>query len=248
MRENHSNINIIDTPSSQFDKIIEGFIVLLLAFMPLAFGAVEAWSEEVVIILAAAISTCFLLKLIIEKDTPVVWSWVYVPVILFILITVLQLAVLPANMVNIISPNTVETKQQLLGDLPDSDVLLRSMTLTFYPNATRHGLRLILAMSAVFFVVINVYRRPDQVKRLLGSIAIIGGAIALLALAQDLLGNGKIYWFVPTASGKADSATFINHSHYGQFMNLSIGAALGLLFVKLHEEFSNKKITPAICS
>jgi len=104
------------------------------------------------------------------------------------------------------------------------------MTLSFYPNATKHNLRLILAVAAVFFVVVNVYRRAEQIKRLLAAIAIIGGAIALLALAQDLFGNGKIYWIVPTGHGETYSGPFINHSHYGQFMNLSIGAALGLLW------------------
>ena len=245
MIENQNNINIIDTPLSRFDKVIEGLIILLLAFMPLAFGAVEAWSEQVVIILTAVISICFLLKPIFEKNTRLIFSWAYIPVILFVLIAVFQLIPLPASIVNTISANTAVTKQELLGDLPDSTAVLESMTISFYSNATKHDLRLVFAAITIFFVVLNVYRRPDQIKRLLGAIAVIGGAIAILALVQNLLGNGKIYWFVPTSSGKADSATFINHSHYGQFMNLSIGAALGLLIVKLHEAFTRKKVTPA---
>jgi O-antigen ligase len=119
------------------------------------------------------------------------------------------------------------------------------MTLSFYPNATKQNLRLVLCVAAVFFVVLSVYRRPDQIKRLLAGIAIIGGSIAVLALAQDLLGNGKIYWFVSPGAGQAYSGTFVNHSHYGQFMNLSIGAALGLIMVKLHEAFTGTKVTPA---
>jgi tetratricopeptide (TPR) repeat protein len=246
MKESLNDINIIDTPSSQFDTCIEVLLVLLLTFMPLAFGVVEAWSEEVVIILAASVSICFLLKLIFDKNTSLIWSWTYIPAILFVFTGVFQLIELPTGIVNVISHNTVETKQLLLADLPDAANLLNSMTLTFYPNATKHDLRLVFAATALFFVILNVYRRPDQIKRLLGTVTIIGGFIALLALSQDLFDNGKIYWYVPTISGKANSAAFINHSHYGQFMNLSIGAALGLLLVKLHEAFSNKKITPAI--
>jgi tetratricopeptide (TPR) repeat protein len=166
-------------------------------------------------------------------------------VALFILVAVFQLIRLPTGLVNLISPNTAATKQELLGDLPNSSELLSSMTLSFYPNATKHNLRLVLAIAAVFFVVVNVYRRPDQIKRLLGAIAIIGGSIAVLALAQDLLGNGKIYWLVPSGAGKAYSGPFVNHSHYGQFMNLSIGAALALVLVKAHELFTGKQVTPA---
>lgn len=231
---------------SRFDKVIELLLITLLAFMPLAFGAVEAWSEEVVVVLTAAISVCFLLKLIFEKNTRVIWSWAYIPVALFLLVAVFQLISLRTDLVSAISPNTAAVKKELLGDLPNSAALLKSMTLSFYPNATKHDLRLVLAVAAVFFVVVNIYRQPEQIKRLLAAIAIIGGSIAVLALAQDLLGNGKIYWVIPTGHGGAYSGTFINHSHYGQFMNLSIGAALGLIMVKVHEVFTGKKVTPPL--
>ena len=245
MKENRINLSVIDAPVSHFDKIIEWLLILLLAFMPLAFGAVEAWSEQVVVALAAAISLCFLLKLIIEKNARFIWSWAYVPVAIFILVAVVQLIPLRTSLVTAISPNTAATKAELLDDLPNSNALLRLMTLSFYPNATKHNLRLVLSIAAVFVVIVNIYRRPDQIKHLLGAIAIIGGSIATLALAQDLFGNGKIYWFVSPGAGLAHSGTFVNHSHYGQFMNLSIGAALGLIMVKIHETFTGQKVTVA---
>ncbi len=246
MKESLSNLDIIDVHPGRFDQVIEWLLISLLAFMPLAFGAVEAWSEEVVAILAAAISICFLLKLAFQKETKLVWSWAYVPAALFILIAVFQLIPLRAGLISAISPSTAATKKELLSDLPNSDILLKSMTLSFYPNATAHNLRLVLAVAAVFFVVVNTYRSQEQIKRLLGAIAIIGGSIAVLSLSQSLFGNGKIYWLVPSGSSKASSGTFINHSHYGQFMNLSIGAALGLIMVKVHEAFSGRKVTPPV--
>ena len=246
MKESLSNLNIIDVHPGRFDQVIEWLLISLLAFMPLAFGAVEAWSEEVVAALAAAISICFLLKLVFQKEAKLVWSWAYIPVALFILITVFQLIPLRAGLINAISPSTVATKKELLYDLPNSGILLKSMTLSFYPNATAHNLRLVLAVAAVFFVVVNTYHRPEQIKRLLGAIAIIGGSIAVLSIAQSLFGNGNIYWLVPSGSNKASSGTFINHSHYGQFMNLSIGAALGLIMVKIHEAFRGRKVTPPV--
>jgi len=246
MKGNGINLEFIDTRLSMFDKVIEWLLILLLAFMPLAFGAVEAWSEEVVVALAAAISICFLLKLVYGKDVRPIWSWAYIPVALFILVAIFQLIPLPDGVVDVISPNTTAVKKELLGDLPDSSGLLKSMTLSFYHQATKHDLRLVLAVASVFFVVVNVYRRAEQIKRLLGAIAIIGGSIALLALAQDLFGNGKIFWVAPTLSGEAYSGPFINHSHYGQFMNLSIGAALALVMVKVHEAFIRKRIIPSL--
>ena len=64
MKESLSNLDIIDVHPGRFDQVIEWLLISLLAFMPFAFGAVEGWSEEVVAALAAAISICFLLKLV----------------------------------------------------------------------------------------------------------------------------------------------------------------------------------------
>ncbi len=242
------NTNWLDTNStaqsaSWFDKVIEWLMISLLAFMPFAFGAVEAWSELVVIFLAGSIAVCFALKLVFHRDTTFLWSWAYLPVGLFVLVAVFQLFPLPTAFVKTISPHTAALKTQLFGELPSTNTLISSMTVSFYPNATVHDLRLVLAIAVLFVVVLNIYRRPEQVKRLLAAIAVIGGMVALLALAQDLFGNGKIYWTV-ACYGKPFSGPFINHSHYGQFMNLSIGACLALLLVRLHEAFAGKKITP----
>ena len=231
--------------ANRFDTVIEGLLIGLLVFMPLAFGVVHAWSEEVVVVLSGAIVFCFLLKLVLHRDCGIVWSWSYVPVGLFVLIAVFQLVPLPAGLVKTLSPNTAVLKTELLGDLPNADQSLELMTLSFYPNGTRHDLRLVLAVAGVFVVVLNVFRRPEQIKRLLMAIAVIGGVIAAITLTQNIFGNGKIFWFVPTRHGGAHSGPFVNHSNLGQFMNLSIGATLGLLCVKLHEAFAGKKATPA---
>jgi O-antigen ligase len=213
--------------------------------MPFALGARAAWSEEVVIALSGAIVICFLLKLVYHREQSLIWTWAYVPIVALLLVATLQLISLPADLLNIVSPNTATLKTELLGDLPNvgpGTPVLKTMTLSFYPNATKHDLRLILAVAAVFVVVLNVFHRPDQIKRLLMAIALIGSVIALIALAQNLFGNGKIYWFVPTIR-ETYSGPFVNRNHYGQFMNLSIGAALGYLCVKLREDFIRRKVT-----
>jgi hypothetical protein len=236
---------LLDRPTADWpDRLIEWLLVLLLAFMPLALGAVHAWSEQVVISLAAALSLVFLLKLTVCRPVGSAWSWAYVPVAVFVGVAALQLWPLPASLVRIVSPHTLALKEDLLGSLPAAGRSLTSSPVTLYPDGTRHDLRLVLAVAAVFVVVVNVYRTPSQIQRLLAAVAAIGGGIGLLALAQDVAGNGRIYWLIPAYDG-AFSATFINHSHYGQFMNLSMGAALALLLVRLHQAFHGRRITPA---
>jgi tetratricopeptide (TPR) repeat protein/O-antigen ligase len=233
----------------RFDMVIEGLMIGLLAFMPLALGAAQAWSEQVVVALTGSMVLCLTLKLTLCKNCQAVWSWAYLPLVLFLILVSLQLVPLPAPIVQAVSPSTAALKTELLSDLPNAPTILDSMTISFYPLATRHGLCLLLAATGVFVVVVNVYRSPGQIKRLLGIVVFIGAGVALLALAQNLWGNGKIYQLIPTWNGKACSGPFINHSHYGQFMNLSIGAAFGLLLIKLHEHFQNREVTlPAVAA
>ena len=77
---NYSGLNTESDYQSYFDKTIEWLLISLLIFMPLALGAVEPWSEEIVIFFASAITITFLLKLVFEKDTQIFWSWTYIPV------------------------------------------------------------------------------------------------------------------------------------------------------------------------
>jgi len=245
MGDNQIAFEKIQMPAGKFDTVIEWLLTILLAFMPLAFGVVHAWSEQIVLVLSGAILFCFLLKVLYHHNESVVWTLAYLPIVVFLLIALLQLIALPTGLVRIISPNTAAMKMELLQDLPNADTLLKSMTLSFYAYATKHDLRLVISLAAVFIVVVNTYRRPWQVKRLLMTIALIGGGVAVITLGQQFFGNGKIYWLIASKNTDGHSGPFVCHSHYGQFMNLSIGAALGWLCVTVHERFSGKRINPS---
>lgn len=237
---------LLDTPLCVFDHIIEKLLIGLLVFMPLAMGVRSAWTEEVVIVLSGLIFLLYMLMLVVYRRRRLVRTWAYVPVLIFVLVPVVQLVPWPTAWVNDVSPNTVAVKNDLLGDIPVPDVntpASDTVTLSFYTHATRHDLRMVLAVAGMFVVVLNVFRRTDQIKRLLLSIALIGGGIALTAMLQDVFGNGRIFWIIPTPSNTAYAGPFINHSHYGQFMNLSVGAALGYLCVRLSEDFARRKVT-----
>jgi O-antigen ligase len=215
------------------DAAVEWLLVALLAFLPFAFGAVEPWSEFVAVAAALVLSVLLVVRRLTRRDCPGAWSWAYVPVALYVLLVLLQLAQLSPSLVG---AETVALKSRLLADLPEATRAAHAATLSFYPPATRHDLRVVLLAAAVFAAVVEVYRRPEQVRRLLVAVTCIGGAVALLALAQHVTGATHVYWTVPLRSGaRAEGGPFVNHNHFAQFMNLSIGAALGLLVVKLRE-------------
>ncbi len=234
-----------DGRRQQLDRAIEWLLVLLLAFMPLAFGAVEPWSEEIVVALAAAICLCFCARMAVGGRDTLPRTWAYVPILVFVGIALVQLVPLPVSLVQLLSPNTVAQKMKAFNDSTEVGALPSTTQLSFYAYATKHDLRLVLAAVAVFVTVLGVFRRPQQIARLLLAVTIIGASVALLALVQNIAGNGKIYWLVPSPHGSALSGPFVNHNHYAQFMNLSIGAALALVFVKVHRKFRAGTITPA---
>ncbi len=145
----------IGATQNKFDTVIEYLLGGMLVFMPLVFGARNVWTEEVVIALSGCIVICFLLKLIVDRNQRIVWTWAYVLVGLFVLIVLLQLISLPSGLLSKVCPNTVRLRTELLWDLPQAEELLKSMTVSLYPNGTKHDLRLVLSVAAVFFVVLS---------------------------------------------------------------------------------------------
>lgn len=230
-------VEVLDPPD-RFDLAIEAILVLLLAFMPLAFGGVEPWAQAIIFLLIGVAGLCLMLKLALRPGARIVRSWAYLPILLFLVVVGAQLLPLPAGVLKVVSPATVEIKTRLLADLPDAPRLLRTMTLSFYPHATRQTLRIVLTAAAVFTLVVNVYRRPEQVKRILIAITLIGALVALIALAQDFTRANAIYWdgaFQPFGGYRATSGPFVNYNNFSQYMNLSMGAALGLLVLYFTE-------------
>jgi tetratricopeptide (TPR) repeat protein len=222
------------TPLSAFDRAIEGLLVILLTFMPLAFGAVESWSQQIVVMICWAMMVCLGLKAVFHSDFELVWSWAYVPLGLLLLIVTVQLVPLPSWALAAVSPNTVALKTRLLGNLLPTEETSGGVTISFYSLATARALRLALSVVAVFFVTVNVYRRTDQIKRLLAVVSVIGGGIALLALAQAITNTDRIFWLT-SVGGPALGGPFVNRNNFCQFMNLSVWAALALLLVNLKE-------------
>lgn len=227
-----------------FDSAIEKCLFVLLGFMPLAFGVQSARAKLLVVGLSGLMLVILMIKLVVYPQQRLVWSWAYLPVALFVGLVFFQLIELPAGIADAISPNTSRLRDELLADLPTNANTSDKFALSLYSYATKHDLRLLLSAFAVFVVVSNIYVHPHQIKRLLRAIMLIGGLVALIALAQDIYDNGRIYWHFksPHPHAKANSGPFVNHNHFGQFMNLSIGATLAWLCVKLHEDFGRKRM------
>jgi O-antigen ligase len=227
----------LPTAGRQWEQILGGIFIALLAFMPAAFGAVEAWSELVVVLAAAALSLGLAARFIFDRDFRFTRSWLYIPLAIFATVVAFQLVSIPASFVRAIASSTVQTREDLLGKVFSPD---QTTTLSFYPLSTAEHLRLVLIGLSVFAVVSCCFRRTQHIKILLIAIFVIGCAEAVLSLAQIATGSGSIYWYYTVKQGVHTSGTFINYSNFSQFMNLSLGAGLALLLVRVEEQRRNE--------
>lgn len=234
-----SESSLLPLLAERLDLAVEFLLAGLLGFMPFAFGAIQPWSQQVVVMVSGVMVFCLLLKQLLCRQGKIVLTWAYLPIVAFLLIAVLEIIPLPVRIISILSPETATLKTSLLFGSDADSSKLGWTTLSFYPHQSKEAIRIVLAAASVFFVVVNSYRSAEKIKRLLRAIVFIGAGVALLAIVQDVFGNGKIYFFVTTPL-KANSGPFINHSHFGQFMNLSIGAAIALGLVKLLEDIGRQ--------
>ena len=215
-----------ESNQTPLDWVVEALMAAALVFLPLAYGTTQPWSQEIYFILVAAMGLCTLLRAIVYGDR-LVRTWAYVPIGLFIGLVLLQLVPLPRAVLNAVSPHTLGLKDEFLAGLTTS----AKPTLTFYALATERQLRLVLSVATIFAVVVQTYRTPERRFRLLTTAAAAGLAVALLAAYQDLTRAEMIYGVVPV--GHKNAGPFQNYSHFSQFMNLSVGAALAWLLSSL---------------
>src|SRR4051794_730881 len=205
--------DLLPVAGAKWDWGITGLLAALLIFMPFAFGAVEPWSELIVILLAAALSLCLAWRALVDREFRVARTWLYLPVFLFLLLIVLQQIQLPAVIVHSIAPANVMTKEKLLGESFQSDQLT---TLTFFSRNTAQQLRLAIVFTTIFVVVASVFRTARLIKYLLSIIFAIGCAEAALSLAQIITGSKGIYWRIPAGQGLATAGSFVNYSNFAQ--------------------------------
>ena len=218
---------------AKWDWSITGLLAALLVFMPAAFGAVDAWSELIVVVGAAALSLCVIARVGLDREFRLARTWLYVPPALFLLLVGLQLMPMPISIVRSLAPWNIATREQLLGENFGPTQLT---TMSFYPRATADQLRLALVAATVFVTVASVFRTVRLIKILLTVVFTIGCAEAALALAQILTGSNGIYWRIPAGQRIVTSGTFVNYSNFAQFMNLSLGAGLALVLFRLQDQ------------
>jgi O-antigen ligase len=219
----------------KLDFAIEAVLIALLAYLPFALGGVFAISHVVLMVGAAVMGLCFALRCLVDRESDVVWTWGFVPIVLFLGLVAFQLLPLDADVLASWAPGSAEIWREL-GGAPER------ATISLYPWATRVDLHLLLAVSLIILVVSNVYREAAALKRLLLALAVIGLAAALLALMQDITSATAIFWTYKPGGAGVTGGPFVHRGHFAEFTNLSMGAGLALLLVRAVERRPGRQL------
>ncbi|HHT9154996.1 MAG TPA: O-antigen ligase family protein [Candidatus Tripitaka sp. YC43] len=255
--------------SGTCQKVIEGLILFLLVFTPLAFGARETWAITIMECISFLALATWLVKMTCEKELVFTKLLFLIPLAIALSLILLQLLPLPARFLGLVSPgtfhlykeaipdwpegipfNTIETTASELGIyLPSHEPPSITQTLSLYPFDTKIELLKFLTYLSIFFIVINNFVDQKALKRLTMANIFMGLFLAIFALIQYFTWNGKIYWFREQywLRGEARGFSFpfgpfTNRNHFAGYMEMIIPLTLGQLVAGLLQiEASGKK-------
>lgn len=205
-----------------------GVTVAVIGIAAASYGAVSPAGELPLLLGSFALACLALAKLAGGAGS----RWLAGPIALlggFAVLALGQAISLPSSIVATLSSTRLSRTSELLEESP------AWLSLGYFPPATLHGLRLLLVGIAVFTSVALCCGGRRRAKTLLLGTFAVGVAESILALLQIATGAEGIYW-TQLALGGVRSGSFVNHSNFSQFLNLTGGAGLGLLFVRLSED------------
>lgn len=212
------------------DPVLRWGPPVLLAFAPLAWGSVEAWSEMVVIVGAAAIGAVWLLRLAILPEYCAtnrltrghIGSWsagLHGPLIAIGCVGLLQLAPL-GPLAAIVSPLGADIQRQ-------AGLAAGSLSLSMARQETLRSLAQFAGLALLFFSVFDGLPGRTEVRRLAAVFMALGFAHAVGGILWHYQGSGRAYWGA-TAGGSA-FGPFINRNNFASLMGMTLLLGFGFL-------------------
>ncbi len=231
------------------DFLIRGGLVLLLVLAPLPFGSVEPWAYSALELGVALVGLLFLYRLFLFPSTRIRFSPLLLAPAGFLLLMGLQLVPLPPQLLRTLSPSTAslydrtvpgysdQTKEIAAADAaalgPGAPAPGGWRPLSQAPFATRTYLLKGVAFTLFLFLLLNAFRGTRQARLLLYAFVAMGTFEAFYGLLEYLSGHQHIFAYQKKYYLEAATGTFINRNHFAAFLEMSLLAALGLLFSRL---------------
>ena len=203
-----------------------GALIGLLVLAPLPFALARDWGE------ALLTGLCFLLLALwcaVTSVSPGSRQWPIVgwPVTLLLVVqgwALLQTVPLPAEWVRTLDPDLLTLRGSAT-----------TATLSLDPYYTLRQALLGLGFTALFFVAAATVRTRQRVAWLLGALVISGACQAAYGVFMVLSGL-ELGFFVEKYVGEGvTTGTFVNRNNLAGYLNLCLGAGIGLLLAQLSD-------------
>ncbi|MHB8882365.1 MAG: O-antigen ligase family protein [Thermodesulfovibrionales bacterium] len=213
-----------------FKQPLNIIFLFLLVFAPLAFGTVEAWS---LLVMEGLALLCLLLCLRQPGQArplarPLARPFRRVPgllpLLLLCLYHLLQAIPLPAGLIGLLSPATL----QLFGQ---ADGLVSSpgwISLSVSKKATLAEFFRFASAAALYIVTVQLFSAKEPFKKSLMGLLFFCGLLALLSIMQSLFSSDRIFWFRKLTYGGSPFGPFVNRNHYAGFMGMLVPIGLGI--------------------
>ena len=210
-------------------RLVDAGLMGVIFLAPLFMGGRGEIGRLVYVALVCATAVCWLgRQCLLEKAS---WRWSGLEWILLagIALIVLQLTPLPAWGLRMLAPQ-IPTLLPLWTTQAAPETQLGTWSqLTLAPYATRGGLSILISHVLLFLVLLQRIEDVQDIQRLVRWLAIAAVGMAVLGLAQMLLGNGKFLWIYEHPSRdtyRVVKGSFHNQNHFAHFLALGIGPLL----------------------
>lgn len=142
---------------------------------------------------------------------------------LWLLFQLMQIIPLPLEIVQKISPLTIDVKQSL-------GINLNSL-LAISIDKTNSGYEFIKSAwyAAIFALTIFLVQSRDRLRNVLMAIVVTGVVQAVIGLTMAFLDQQFVRSSIDPNYFSQVTGTFVNRNHFAGLMNMSIAAAIGLL-------------------
>ncbi|MEY4674266.1 MAG: hypothetical protein RL148_2050, partial [Planctomycetota bacterium] len=224
--------------ANRLDTAAEVLLLALIAWLPFGFGGVLPLSHLLVLGGIGGIALLLGLRFLLVPAVPVVWSSSAWLLFAFVAFVAFQAVPLPVDLLATLAPTNAGLWTNLLSvpPLPQSgEAAVLRAPVTLYPQETLEDLRLLFSFGLLYLAVVNLHRRPGPLRRLLLTMSLVGLLVAVVKIAQSVTGAAKFLGIWEQEGINPTVGLFVNYGHLSQFLNLSMGAGLALLLVRLAE-------------
>jgi O-antigen ligase len=207
--------------SERCERVILSIALFLIIFAPVAYGAVEAWARNVVLLCVVSMACVWLWRFVSLGRPKLSFPPFFPAAILFLVLITLQLVPLPGALKDFLTPARLPHVTASAGSADWG-------RLTANPGKTAIGAMFLAACLAFCFVLLNAFRHRRWVKLTLTVLLTLGGFEAFYGLLEYWTGRQHIFWYQKIYYLEEVTGTYINHNHFagllGPLLLLGIGA------------------------